>query len=86
MNYEYNASGGININKTTHCKIIINYSVECPTEFIIMPIMNLSRSIHTGHYSILSNGSIATGGFNDKELKNSELEDRAIALSFFIGR
>jgi len=75
MNYEYKATGGLNINKNTQCKT----STESSIEIINIPIIIIpnKKVVRTKRYSVLLNGSIATGGFNDKDLDLYILKDRA---------
>jgi hypothetical protein len=86
MNYEYNASGGLSINKTTHCNATVEYLVICPTVFINMTaFVPTNKVVHTGKYSMLLNGSIATCGFNDNISEFYALEDRAVLYPFSFG-
>jgi hypothetical protein len=60
MDYEYQASGGISISTQETQKEIVIRIVSQEEKPVFITIT------HTSHYSVLSNGSIATGGFFDE--------------------
>ena len=77
MNYEYKASGGISINTQADCEI--DYAVTMYENFIVIPLLYIpkKRVTHTKRYSVLLDGSIATGGFNDEILDYYFFRDKA---------